>query len=113
MAEKHKDESVLKTEHLRVVVMKDGDHWVAQCLEYDIGAQAPDVATLQSRLRVAMLAELMASIEINGEPFKGIPPAPEFFHNLWDSCSGRLVPKHGTSFKGDGYVAELETALCA
>ncbi len=107
------NESVVTNEALRVVVFRDGEHWVAQCLEYDIGAQAADIETLQSRFRVVLLAELSASLEANGKPFAGIDPAPEFFHNLWESCSGRFLPKQGTSFNSDGYSAELETALCA
>ena len=33
-------------QQLRVVVFQEEGAWVAQCLEYDIGAQAPDLNTL-------------------------------------------------------------------
>ena len=107
------DSEVVDIEHLRVVVFEDDDIWVAQCLEYDIGAQGPDVATLQKRFRIALLAELEVSLEKGDEPFSGIDPAPEFYHNLWDSCSGRFVPKEGTSIRSNRHAVELETALCA
>jgi hypothetical protein len=69
---------------IRVIVFKEDEFWVAQCLEYDIAAQAEDLDTLRSRLFVTLKADLAASIEIRGEPFAGIDPAPPFFHNLWN-----------------------------
>lgn len=69
---------------IRVIVFKDSDQWVAQCLEYDIAAQAGDLDTLRSRLLVAIDAEALASEEIVGERFKGIPEAPKHFHRMWE-----------------------------
>jgi hypothetical protein len=69
---------------IRVVVFKDDDVWVAQCLEYDIGAQAADIDTLNERFNVALKAELKESVERGKEPFAGIEPAPERFHTMWE-----------------------------
>jgi hypothetical protein len=69
---------------IRVVVFKDDDVWVAQCLEYDIGAQAADIDTLNERLNVVLKAELKESIERHGKPFAGIEPAPQRFHTMWE-----------------------------
>jgi hypothetical protein len=72
-------------ETIRVLVFKDGDLWVAQCLEYDIGAQAPDIDTLHERLDVALKTELKESLERGGgTPFAGIDPAPPRFHRMWE-----------------------------
>jgi hypothetical protein len=99
---------------LRILFFEDGDHWVAQCLEYDIGAQAPDLETLHARMRVALVAECGASMELHGEAFAGIEPAPAFFQNLWDSNAGRWTPKEGSSFKKrDGQEVHLDVAICA
>jgi hypothetical protein len=69
---------------IRVVVFKDNDAWVAQCLEYDIGAQADNIDTLNERLNVVLKAELKESIERHGRPFAGIDPAPQRFHTMWE-----------------------------
>jgi hypothetical protein len=69
---------------IRVIVFKDGDLWVAQCLEYDIGAQAPDIDTLNTRLQVVLNAELKESLERHKTPFAGIPEAPKRFHVMWE-----------------------------
>ena len=97
---------------IRTVVFRDKEHWVAQCLEYDIGAQAPDVDTLQKRLRAVISAECKASIEAHGKPFAGIDPAPEFYHNLWETKSAKLMPVNSVGAKADGTVS-LEYGLCA
>lgn len=69
---------------IRVIVFKDADLWVAQCIEHDIGAQAPDVDTLMARLQVVMSAELKESLDKHKVPFAGIEPAPERFSLMWD-----------------------------
>ena len=69
---------------IRVIVFKDEGLWVAQCLEYDIGAQADDLDALSDRLLVTLKAEINESVERHGEPFAGIPPAPKRFHLMWD-----------------------------
>lgn len=42
---------------LRVLPSKEDEHWVAQCLEYDIGAQARDLGELRKRLLIAIRAD--------------------------------------------------------
>ncbi|MBI4183216.1 MAG: hypothetical protein HY521_04375 [Proteobacteria bacterium] len=69
---------------LRVVAYKEGDTWVAQCLEYDIGAQAPDLDELWVRFSIAFEAEKTESSERHGEPFAGIAPAPTEFKEMWE-----------------------------
>ncbi len=76
---------------IRVIIFKDGDLWVAQCLEYDIAAQAGDLDTLRSRLLVTVRAEAEAGVEYNGEAFKGIGPAPRHFHEMWETEGGAVL----------------------
>lgn len=61
---------------LRIVVLKEGDMFVAQCLEFDICTQGPDLETLRSRM------DCLLSIELNEG--QAIDPAPERFHKMWD-----------------------------
>jgi hypothetical protein len=73
-----------ETDTIRVIVFQDADYWVAQCLEYDIGAQADDVDTLMARLEVALKAEFNESMERHGKAFEGIEAAPQRFQSMWE-----------------------------
>ena len=74
-------------DELRVIIYRDGDIWVAQCLEFDIGAQAPDRETLQVRLSAIINAEIRESVQHHGEPFAGIDPAPDYFREMWENAA--------------------------
>ena len=82
---------------LRIVTFKEGDIWVAQCLEHDVCAQASDLDTVRSRIEMALQAE---------SPLEKLPEAPAHFFELWD----RKSDFHKTG-KSDG--VEYEMALCA
>lgn len=86
---------------IRALLAREGDFWVAQCLEYDIGAQARDLDDLRKRLLAALEAERQESIRRYGEPFAGIGPAPSFFHEQWDKRAGEFTPTHSTSLHDD------------
>jgi hypothetical protein len=73
--------------NIRAVFFKEADHWVGQCLEYDIGAQASDLDTARSRLKAAIDVERKISLELTGEAFKGIDPAPQYFQDMWERRS--------------------------
>ena len=64
---------------LRIVVYKEDDVFIAQCLEYDICAQAPDKETLRERMDCLLECEV-AEMERTGQELDG---APERFHNMW------------------------------
>lgn len=97
---------------IRAVVFRDGDIWVAQCLEYDIGAQAADLDVLRSRLMIAIDLERKESVKRRGSPFAGIDPAPVHFHAMWERAAGGYVARKQTPLQTDGAL-KLELALCA
>lgn len=78
-------------EHLRVVVFREGDVYIAQCLEIDIATQAPDIIDLIERLSLTIDAECALSLELGKQPFEGIAPAPNYFHSLWENRSASLA----------------------
>jgi hypothetical protein len=79
---------------LRVVVYREGDVYVAQCIEYDIATQAHDIDSLLERLDLTLDAECAMSKDRTGKPFDGIPPAPNYFHGLWAKRSVSLTHLH-------------------
>lgn len=81
---------------LRVVIFSEEGKWIAQCLEYDIGAQADTLDDLITFLELTVKHEMRESEVRNGEPFAGIPPAPERFHKMWERRSGAFVPERNS-----------------
>jgi hypothetical protein len=91
---------------VHVVVLNDSGSWVAQCLEHDICAMADNLSTLQSRLEVAIEAELELC-KSEGRDLSSLPKAPEHFFAMWEKRSS-FVDKN-EAVGGVGY----EMALCA
>ena len=92
---------------IRVIVFNEGDMWAAQCLEYDIGAQANTLEELKERIEAAIDAECRESLARNGARFAGILPAPSHYERMWNKQAGRFTPE--TSFSDHS----VEYALCA
>jgi hypothetical protein len=95
---------------IRAVIFQEGDLWVAQCLEYDIGAQAHDFDTVQRRLSLAIEVEQSTSMEAHGKEFAGIDRAPARFFEMWEK--GLRVFATKPQVKNGGEFG-LDLALCA
>lgn len=74
------------TEALRVVAFREGETWVAQCLEYDIQAQGSSFQCATRRLRGAVASEARFTHEKHGTAFHGIDPAPAMYVDLFESA---------------------------
>lgn len=81
---------------LTIYVMRDGDGYMAQCVEYDICAQAADMDNLFTRMTALVNAEKAESLVRTGEIFGGIPPAPAFFA---DMAARVKTPLHADGFE--------------
>lgn len=79
---------------IRVVLYQEGNSWVAQCIEYDIGAQADDIEVLCRRMQAVIRAEREESLRRFGKAFKGIPPSPAHFQAMWDKSIGEFTLTH-------------------
>lgn len=98
---------------IRVIVFSDCDLWVAQCLEYDIGAQAKDLDTLRMRLTVALDLEAAACVEHGKAPFDGIASAPQRFHDMWEHRSRSFEAGAGVEFNAGGQPVSVNMAIAA
>lgn len=94
-------------ETVRVVIFKECDSWVAQCLEYDIGVQADDIDSLRRRFEMAMNAELQECMERGALMRDAIAPAPAEFVAMWERRSGRFEPEVVTRFNGRSLTPEF------
>ena len=52
----------MSTNKISVVIFQDGNMWAAQCVEYDIGAQAESLEKLHECLSVVIEAERAESL---------------------------------------------------
>lgn len=73
-----------EVQNLRVVVIREGDFLVAQCLEYDVCTSALDMETLEKRMQLQLECEMALSTQETGVAFQGVDPAPQEFHKMWD-----------------------------
>ena len=80
-------------QHLRILVSREEDMLVAQCLEHDIAVQAPDIETLQRRFDATI------EMEANAGTIDAIPPAPAHFHVLWDSAAAMTEHFHNAEMR--------------
>lgn len=94
----------------RIVVYRDGEAWVGQCLEVDIGAQAESPNELRDRLDAVIAAEYHMSLENGQGPFSGLPAAPEYFFSMWDNCKTPPVDWDGIPGVEE---TEFQAAMCA
>jgi hypothetical protein len=69
---------------VRVVVFKDGDHYVAQALEVDIAAQGASPEEASRRLGVVLDAEAREA-KAEGRDLFDIGPAPETMRVLYEN----------------------------
>ena len=72
---------------VRVLVVQEGDTWVAQALEYDIGAQAQSLDCLKERFAMTLEIDLEESLRRTGVPFGGIDAAPDHYFVTWEKVS--------------------------
>jgi hypothetical protein len=73
--------------HLRAIVFKEGNFYIAQCLEYDICAQAGDIDAVLDRLDLVIETEFELCCEKGAQPKDCIAPAPNYYHELWEKRS--------------------------
>jgi hypothetical protein len=71
------EDPVMPTSQIRIIAFREGDQWVAQCLEHDVCVQANDLKTLHARMDVALIVEDIGEL----------PPAPERFFQLLEKRS--------------------------
>ena len=75
---------------MSVLIFKESGWWVAQCLEYDIAAQARTLKDVQYEFQRVFLGRIFAAQELGIDPFEGIPPAPDEYRRIVKDASKTL-----------------------
>ncbi len=73
---------------LSILLLKNGENWVAQCLQLDIAAQAPTIKDVVYQFERNLISELVVCEEKGLDPFQAIPPAPRYFWKRFDRKTG-------------------------
>jgi hypothetical protein len=83
----------LMTEHgIKVVAFKEGDWWVAQCLDYDIATQARTLPDLVGEVERILMAHWAVGAQEGVEPFANLPRAPRRFWELYEAARLKIEP---------------------
>ena len=69
-------------EQMTLLICQQGGSWVAQCVEYDICAQADTVDDVFYEFQRLLNVQIAMDCELGRTPLSDVPPAPEQFHNL-------------------------------
>jgi hypothetical protein len=75
---------------ISAVLIEEGDCWSAQCLEYDVAAQARSLTALQCELQRVIVSHLCNAAELGRRPFENIPPASKKFWDMFMSSNVRV-----------------------
>lgn len=69
---------------IRVVALREGEWWVAVCLDYFIAAQARDESKLEDAFTQAFVAHVVHALQKHETPFGNLGPAPKRYHELYE-----------------------------
>ena len=69
---------------LRVLVLREGTHYVAQCLDPDVAGQGSDVGSALRELARVLYLRAVVAEEMGVEPFADLGPAPRAYQDAWE-----------------------------
>jgi len=72
------------------VLFQEGEWWSAQCLEYDIAAQAKTLSALRYELQRVLTSHVCVALDLGREPFEGLDPAPQRFWEMFEGANMRI-----------------------
>jgi hypothetical protein len=79
--------------NIKAVLFQEGEWWCAQCLEYDISAQAPTLTELRYELDRVLISHVCASMQEGRKPFEGLDRAPQKFWKMYENAEFTLLPE--------------------
>ena len=81
----------LHTLTLKVLFIEEADGgWSAQCLDYDIAAQARRLSDLRYEFERVVMAQLTLSEAAGEQAFQGIGPAPQEYWEMYEAAVAEL-----------------------
>lgn len=96
---------------LHAVVYREGDWWIAQCLEYDLVTAQRQLNDIPGELQRVVNLLVSASHERGIEPFYGYSEAPRRFWRMYDEASE--WPGQSPSESGQSSSVAIDARLAA
>jgi hypothetical protein len=75
---------------VQALLIEKEDGWIAQCLEYDIVAQAQTFTGVNQELERILVSHIAVSLELGRTPFAGFKPAPRRFWDAFERTRTRI-----------------------
>ena len=86
---------------IHVLLIREGDFWVAQALDVDIAAQGRTISLAQKAFIHTVNAQLRLDRVHGREPFQGIAAAPQLY---WDAFFKHARDLEQTVVEGDNVL---------
>ncbi len=83
---------------LQVIVIREGGFFSAQCLQYDIGAEAETLKDVLYEFGRAVAGHISICESRQVEPFTCLPAAPAAYWKKWSEAI-RLEPEQDAAFR--------------
>ena len=75
--------TVMENIKISAVVFEEEGWWCAQCLEYDVAAQAATLLDLRVELERVLTSHAALAAELKRDPFFGLEKAPQKFWEMY------------------------------
>ncbi|MBI4270859.1 MAG: hypothetical protein HY615_11040 [Candidatus Rokubacteria bacterium] len=95
---------------VHVILFQEGERWSAQCLQYDIAAQAKTLPELRYEFERTMVGHLVVSKELGLEPFENLGSAPQRFWDMYLKSDLRVEPEKPLPFRVPSGVSGIPTS---
>lgn len=71
---------------LRVLFVKTGEVWAAQCIDYDIAAQGDSVREAKRAFEKAIIGQILFDVKRGLQPLSQFKPAPEGYRRKFEEA---------------------------
>ncbi len=95
---------------IHAVVFKEGEWWIAQCLEYDLCTAQERLEDIPAELHRVVNLLILASHERGIEPFYGYSEAPRRFWHLYEAASEWPGPSPIAEDRGSAVAIDARLA---
>jgi len=106
-----------KEQSIRVIICKENNVYIAQCLEYDIAAHGQTPEQAQRAFGELLIRHMIVARELQRAPFECLEPAPKQYWDLWDARQSEAhvrTPEPVSTSKNESIAApSYRELICA
>lgn len=75
---------------IHVVVFREGEWWIVHLLEYDLASCVRRLEAVTEHLKLLIVGQAAANLEIGTEPFYGFAPSPRRYWRMFEAAQVQL-----------------------